>query len=79
MICVVDIDECSVQTDDCHALATCTNTIGSFLCKCPPGLVGDGIQCKGKIHKTVIIFITICLSWLVATRSNVDNYISRFS
>ena len=28
-----DIDECTLATDDCDALVTCTNTVGSFIDK----------------------------------------------
>ena len=37
----VDIDECSIQTDDCHALSECQNTMGSFACVCVRGYFGD--------------------------------------
>lgn len=42
-----DIDECSEGLSDCHQFATCTNTIGSFDCKCMSGFEGDGRICIG--------------------------------
>ena len=30
----IDIDECAVNRDDCHANATCTDVEGSFTCAC---------------------------------------------
>ena len=50
----LDIDECSTKTDNCNALATCTNTDGSFTCACNTGYTGDGVKCAGK-------FLTITL------------------
>ncbi|XP_072035556.1 uncharacterized protein [Amphiura filiformis] len=39
------IDECTTNTDTCHANATCTNTVGSFTCSCNDGYGGNGITC----------------------------------
>ena len=36
-----DVDECSID-NDCDVLAECTNTVGSYKCKCKQGYVGDG-------------------------------------
>eukprot|EP00933_Yihiella_yeosuensis_P048548 TRINITY_DN447_c2_g1_i1.p1 TRINITY_DN447_c2_g1~~TRINITY_DN447_c2_g1_i1.p1 ORF type:complete len:1116 (-),score=225.21 TRINITY_DN447_c2_g1_i1:116-3463(-) len=30
----------------CNSAATCTNTHGSYHCKCPIGLAGDGLNCQ---------------------------------
>uniref|UniRef100_A0A7M5WRL5 EGF-like domain-containing protein n=1 Tax=Clytia hemisphaerica TaxID=252671 RepID=A0A7M5WRL5_9CNID len=38
-----DINECA--NNPCHASATCTNTVGSYLCKCKPGYSGNGFNC----------------------------------
>ena len=43
-----DVDECLLKTDDCSALADCSNTIGSFTCKCKSGYAGDGKTCAGN-------------------------------
>ena len=38
----VDINECQLNTDDCHPVAICSNFEGSFDCLCPSGYEGDG-------------------------------------
>uniref|UniRef100_A0A0N5B336 Kunitz/Bovine pancreatic trypsin inhibitor domain protein n=1 Tax=Strongyloides papillosus TaxID=174720 RepID=A0A0N5B336_STREA len=38
----VDIDECRVGGNDCHADAWCTNVLGGYSCACKAGYVGDG-------------------------------------
>ena len=43
-----DIDECTINTDNCHQFAICTNTMGSFTCACITGFTGNGVQCDGK-------------------------------
>lgn len=53
IILLVDIDECQVDLDNCHADAFCTNTDGSFNCTCFIGYAGDGVTCKGKRKKTI--------------------------
>ncbi|XP_068724255.1 uncharacterized protein [Montipora capricornis] len=41
----LDVDECSQETHRCHLNATCTNTIGSYSCRCFSGMKGDGRTC----------------------------------
>ena len=41
-----DIDECASSEHDCHYLALCTNTVGSFTCSCNHPYVGDGRYCN---------------------------------
>lgn len=43
----LDIDECDLQVDQCHSVASCTNTRGSYQCTCPSGSAGDGFNCTG--------------------------------
>ena len=41
-----DIDECVSGVHDCHRLASCTNTVGSYTCTCNHPLSGDGKTCR---------------------------------
>ena len=41
--CDDDIQECATGTHNCLAVATCSETPGSFTCTCPQGFAGDGI------------------------------------
>ena len=43
-----DVDECELQLHNCHANASCINTISSFQCVCKPSYEGDGINCFGE-------------------------------
>lgn len=49
------MDECALGSDDCHDNATCTNTVGSYTCKCKEGFTGNGVDCEGK-KKTDFLF-----------------------
>ena len=44
-----DIDECASTVPYCSPDATCSNTKGSYQCRCNQGFSGDGKECKGKI------------------------------
>ena len=44
-----DVDECArPETNGCDANALCTNTEGSYVCRCLRGYSGDGRNCTGK-------------------------------
>ena len=49
LLLLTDIDECHINTDDCHQNATCTNTVGSHTCACKPGFSGNGTDCQGNV------------------------------
>ena len=44
---LTDIDECSLNINNCDNNAFCTNTNGSFTCACKNGYSGDGESCEG--------------------------------
>ena len=45
----LDIDECNPPgMNDCHANASCANTIGSYACSCKEGYTGDGTDCESE-------------------------------
>ena len=43
----LDFDECGGNNNHCHQNAICTNTIGSYSCRCSVGYAGDGLLCRG--------------------------------
>jgi len=43
--CELDLNECTLGTDNCDNNAACTNTIGSFTCACNAGFQGNGVTC----------------------------------
>ena len=51
----VSIDECLVETHDCHENASCTNTDESFTCACNDGYFGDGKICSGRNCKSRVV------------------------
>jgi len=48
-----DVEECKVGTDSCHDDAICTNTKGSYTCKCKDGYFGNGFKCIGRVSHTI--------------------------
>ncbi|XP_043935354.1 multiple epidermal growth factor-like domains protein 8 [Protopterus annectens] len=43
-----DVDECRLKIANCHAFATCVNTMESFECHCNRGFAGDGVTYCNK-------------------------------
>lgn len=57
---VPDVDECaSPETNECHLNAVCTNTEGTYVCRCKKGFSGDGKNCTGKIPKVFRLFFML--------------------
>ena len=50
----VDIDECENGENVCDANALCSNTPGSYVCRCIRGFEGDGRTCVGKAFKKML-------------------------
>ena len=48
----LDYDECGGNNNHCHQNAICTNTIGSYSCRCSVGYVGDGLLCRGIMFES---------------------------
>jgi hypothetical protein len=58
---LIDFDECGNHTDNCSALATCTNTIGSYNCSCNSGYIGTGFECEGILPSSFCFFFLFVL------------------
>ena len=43
----LELNECDLNTDDCHDKAKCINGEGSYTCECIEGYKGDGFNCTG--------------------------------
>ena len=50
----LDLDECSEGLDNCGIHARCINVVGSYLCECENGYIGNGTSCLGKWHMNVL-------------------------
>lgn len=49
VLSTTDLNECeTLETSGCDANALCTNTEGSYICRCIKGFEGDGRNCRGK-------------------------------
>ena len=53
-----DVNECgNPETNDCSDNAVCSNTEGSYVCRCLDGYKGNGKNCSGK----QLLFFQLCL------------------
>ena len=46
-----------MDTDKCDVNARCNNTIGSYVCDCNTGFIGNGTYCKGTLFSFFIAMI----------------------
>ena len=54
-IFITDADECTApEANDCHSSALCTNTEGSYVCRCFRGYAGDGRVCSGRLSMNFV-------------------------
>ena len=45
-----DVNECeNAESNDCGLNTVCTNTNGSYSCRCKAGFQSDGVNCTGKV------------------------------
>ncbi|XP_055593040.1 multiple epidermal growth factor-like domains protein 8 [Uranotaenia lowii] len=50
-----DVDECELGLHDCHEQAECSNTHGSYTCRCRKGFLGDGVRnCIQTCYETCV-------------------------
>ena len=45
---LADIDECTLNMNNCADDAACMDSDGSFTCTCDTGYIGDGVTCTGR-------------------------------
>lgn len=45
----IDIDECSLESNNCDVNANCSNGLGNFTCTCKTGYSGDGQFCAERV------------------------------
>ena len=71
---LLEIDECSSpETNDCDLNAMCTNTEGSYVCRCKRGFEGDGKNCSGKMSCLAVVLDAKCLlKWSVDFQAQTD-------
>lgn len=71
---LIDIDECTAGSHNCHSSATCNNTVGSFNCTCNNGYSGDGTSCIGTevpltFNNQQVIFVSFLQQVLFYTKN----------
>lgn len=47
----IDVNECQAGSNRCDVNALCTNTKGSYVCRCINGYRGDGRMCEGNMNR----------------------------
>ena len=62
----VDIDECTGGENFCNVNALCSNTAGSYVCRCIRGFEGDGRTCVGTfylhhVYRVALKMLLVCV------------------
>ena len=56
---IIDVDECTrSEANECDPNALCTNTGGSYVCRCLSGYQGDGRNCTGT--RSFLLYVLLC-------------------
>ena len=69
----LDTDECqNKETNKCHANSACTNTEGSYDCRCQTGYKGDGTNCTGNMLLLQERYLepTLCISHITSLNAS---------
>ena len=73
LLSITDVNECgSAGTNECDSKAQCTNTEGSYNCRCLNGYQGDGKNCSG----TGFLYSTIYASYFLVILFLCDEIVS---
>ena len=59
LLCISDINECTLNIHNCDSNATCTNFNGGFNCNCNIGYSGNGTFCEGKPRDRNYVLVKI--------------------
>ena len=49
-------------SNHCHANATCLNLRTTYVCQCKEGFIGDGNNCAGDTHITLVLAPTVLVT-----------------
>ena len=63
-----DINECK-GNHSCHVNATCMNTLGSHVCQCHAGYIGNGQNCTGEFNFFATIFLIVLYAFRLQRRT----------
>ena len=64
-------DNLDTEPDVCHVNAVCTNTIGSYRCRCEEGYDGNGFTCNWRPTTTKAPTTTITSTEATTTSKSV--------
>lgn len=71
---VLDIDECSNETNGCDEKAECNNTLGSYNCTCKNGFHGNRTHCRVTVCNIFFLILFYGRIFLVGNVGNFKNF-----
>ena len=71
-----DVNECeNAESNNCGLNTVCTNTNGSYSCRCKAGFQGDGVSCTGKVALKTGLQVLRLLFLFLNTKMRIRKYL----
>ncbi|XP_013171408.1 PREDICTED: hemicentin-1-like [Papilio xuthus] len=80
-----DVDECTIESNQCHATQLCTNTAGGYRCSCPAGYVAlaaglrclDINECEQEVHGCEFACVNVAGGYVCACPRHLRLHVDR--
>nr|BAM19282.1 unknown unsecreted protein [Papilio polytes] len=80
-----DVDECEIDSNQCHATQVCSNTAGGYRCSCPAGYAAraaglrciDVNECEQEVHGCEFACVNVAGGYVCACPRHLRLHLDR--